>query len=230
MNRQYLLDSLDGFKGLIFRLLPARLAGSLACVPMTTDGPWHDAEKRAFEAAVGIPSERTYWTPGGFDNVPAASDTRAREEWVHAVGAIKEPHVFLDPDTGFYDRHTGGSTKTVLVGELATILATREVVIVYRHQYWPKVIDAPRAVCPYVWHGLGMLRKAGLYSFAYQSQAASFFFVSRDRLGVDQFETALRQSMAGLTSAIVNRRLVLYSSAHLNQWVERSDLRRASQP
>lgn len=214
MNRQYLLDSLDGFKRLVFHLLPGSLAGSLACVPMTTDGPWNDAEKRAFEVAVGIPTERTYWTPGDFTNVPAASDARARDEWVHAVGAIKEPHVFLDPDTGFYDRHSGDSTKTVLVDEITRILATRAVVIVYRHQYWPKVIDAPRTVSPYVWHGLGMLRKAGLYSFAYQSQAASCFFVSWNRLDIDQFETAFRQSMAGLSSAIVNRRLVRYSSDH----------------
>ena len=101
--------------------------------------------------------------------------------------------------------------------------------MVYRHQYWPKVIDAPRAVCPYVWHGLGMLRKAGLYSFAYQSQAASFFFVSRDRLGVDHFETALRQSMAGLSSAIVNRRLVLNSSANGEQTAGAVRLAPASQ-
>jgi len=63
MNRQYLLDSLDGFKGLVFRLLPARVVGAIACVPMTADAPWSDAEKRAFETAVGIPSERTYWPP-----------------------------------------------------------------------------------------------------------------------------------------------------------------------
>jgi len=215
MNRLYLLDSLDGFKGLVFRLLPAHLAGSIACVPMTTDGPWSDAEKRAFEAAVGIPGERTYWAPGGFDNVPAASDPRARAEWVHAVATIKEPHVFLDPDTGFYDRHTGGSAKMVLVGELITMLSTREAVIVYRHQYWPKSNDAPREVCSYVWHGLRMLWKAGLYSFAYQSQAASFFFVSRSRSDLEPFETGLRHAMAGLSSAIVNRRLVRYD--HANQ-------------
>ena len=66
-------------------------------------------KKRAFEAAVGISGERTYWAPGGFDNVPAASDPRARAEWVHAVATIKEPHVFLDPDTG--------STIATLVGQ-----------------------------------------------------------------------------------------------------------------
>src|SRR5262249_19205342 len=113
------------------------------------------------EAAVGIPGERTYWAPGGFDNVPAASDSRARAEWVHAVATIKESHVFLDPDTGFYDRHTGGSAKMVLVGELITMLSTREAVIVYRHQYWPKSNDAPREVCSYVWHGLRMLLESG---------------------------------------------------------------------
>src|SRR5215475_15756364 len=109
MNRLYLLDSLDGFKGLVFSLLPAHVAGSIACVPMTTDGPWSDAEKRAFEAAVEIPGERTYWAPGGFDNVPAASDPRARAEWVHAVATIKEPPFSLIP--------TRGSTIATLVGQ-----------------------------------------------------------------------------------------------------------------
>jgi hypothetical protein len=39
MNRQYLLDSLDGFKGLVFRLLPPAVVEAIACVPMTTDAP-----------------------------------------------------------------------------------------------------------------------------------------------------------------------------------------------
>ena len=143
MHRRYLLDSLDGFKGLVFRLLPAHVVGSLASVPMTTDGPWKDVEKRAFETALGIPRQRTYWAPGGFDNVPAASDARARAQWMHAVATIKEPYIFLDPDTGFYDRYTGESAKMVLVGELFTMLATREAVIVYRHQYWPRISAAP---------------------------------------------------------------------------------------
>jgi hypothetical protein len=55
MNREYLLDSLDGLKALIFRLLPVGVAGSIACVPMTTDGPWTNAEKAVFETALGIP-------------------------------------------------------------------------------------------------------------------------------------------------------------------------------
>jgi len=222
MNRQYLLDSLDGFKGLVFRLLPVRVTESIACVPMTTDAPWSDAEKRAFEAVVGIPSERTYWAPGGFDHVPSASDPRARAEWLQAVSAIKEPYLFLDPDTGFYDRHTGESVKTVLVSELAAMLATRQAVIVYRHQYWPKLNDAPRDVCPYVWHGLGMLSNAGLHAFVYQSQAASFFFVSRQHSGVEPFETGLQHAMAGLSSAVVNRRLVAYVDVTPNKRLERT--------
>jgi hypothetical protein len=135
---------------------------------------------------------------------------------VHAVATIKEPYVFLDPDTGFYDRYTGESAKTVLVGELFTMLATREAIIVYRHQYWPKGNDAPREACPYVWHGLRMLWEAKLYSFAYQSQAASFFFISRSRSELEPFEDGFRHAMAGLSSAIVDRRLVLYSKNRAN--------------
>ena len=45
MNRNYLLDSLDGLKGLVFRLLPADIRESIGCAPMTTDGPWTEEEK-----------------------------------------------------------------------------------------------------------------------------------------------------------------------------------------
>ncbi len=48
MNRDYLLDSLDGLKAVVFRLLPDEIVGSIACVPMTTDGPWTDAKKAVF--------------------------------------------------------------------------------------------------------------------------------------------------------------------------------------
>jgi hypothetical protein len=210
MNRQYLLDSLDGFKGLVFRLFPATLVEAVGCVPMTTDAPWTEAEKRAFETAVGIPSTRTYWAPGGFDNVPKATDPRARAAWVRAVTAISEPHLFLDPDTGFYDRHASDSTKTVLVRELAEMLAPRQTVIVYRHQYWPRLQPngARTQAHPYVRHGLLMLRKAGMSAFVYQSQSASVFFAARCRSPLEPFETGLRNAFAGISADVVNRRLV----------------------
>ncbi len=44
MNRRYLLDSLHGLKALAFRLLPSEISGLIACVPMTTDGPWTETE------------------------------------------------------------------------------------------------------------------------------------------------------------------------------------------
>jgi hypothetical protein len=138
MNREYLLDSLDGLKALIFRLLPVGVAGSIACVPMTTDDePWNDAEKAVFERALGIPGERTCWSPGGFEKVPSSKDRMARSEWVDAVAAINHRYLFLDPDTGFYDRHNGRSEKKILINELVKILHSREALIVYRHQYWP---------------------------------------------------------------------------------------------
>ncbi len=63
MNRKYLLDSLDGLKAIIFRLLPTGITQQIACVPMTTDGPWTNAERAVFEAAIGIPNERTLLDP-----------------------------------------------------------------------------------------------------------------------------------------------------------------------
>lgn len=210
MNRKYLLDSLDGFKGLVFRLLPPAVVDAIACVPMTTDAPWTDAEKRVFETAIGIPATRTYWTPGGFENVPKATDRRARADWVRAVATINEPHVFLDPDTGFYDRHGGDSAKTVLVAELNEMLALRRTLIVYRHQYWPKLEQngVSTTAQPYVRHGLLMLRGAGISAFAYQSQSASVFFAARHHEDLAPFETGLRNTFAGVSKQIVDRRLV----------------------
>jgi hypothetical protein len=210
MNREYLLDSLDGLKALVFRLLPAGVADSIACVPMTTDGPWTDAERAVFETAIGIPGDRTFWTPGGFVNVPPSNDPVARSKWVDAVGAIDHRYLFLDPDTGFFTHHNGESEKKVLITELAAMLRSREALIVYRHQYWPnpRLDDVPAHVYPYVWHGLRKLTTAGLAAFAYQSQAASFFFVSKDPTGIEPFRVGLRLAFSGVSAAVTQRRLV----------------------
>lgn len=210
MNREYLLDSLDGLKALVFRLLPAGVAGSIACVPMTIDGPWTDAEKAVFETGIGIPGDRTFWTPGGFVNVPPSNDPVARSNWVEAVGAIDRRYLYLDPDTGFYTHHNGESEKKVLTTELAAMLRHREALIVYRHQYWPKpqFDDIPAHAYPFVWHGLRMLAAAGLAAFAYQSQAASFFFVSRNSAGIEPFRAGLQLAFSGVSPAIIARRLV----------------------
>jgi len=209
MNREYLLDSLDGFKALVVRLLPASVSGSIASVPMTTDGPWTDAEKAVFETAIGIPGDRTFWTPGGFVNVPASNEREARATWVNAVAAIDHPYLFLDPDTGFYTHHNAHSERNVLIDELSTMLRSRKALVVYRHQYWPNAMldERPAHAYQYVWHGLCMLRNAGLAAFAYQSRAASFFFVSRDPEGIEPFDVGLRLALHGVP-AVIQRRLV----------------------
>lgn len=211
MNREYLLDSLDGLKALVFRLLPTGIAGSIACVPMTTDGPWTDAEKAVFEKAIGIPSERTYWSPGGFVNVPPAQDPDARSRWVDAVAAIDHRYLFLDPDTGFYTHHNNESEKKVLIDELAVMLRRREALIVYRHQYWPnpRLDDVPANEYPYVWHGMRMLRTADFAAFAYQSQAASLFFISGQEAGIEPFRASLRLAFDGVSAAVIEKRLVV---------------------
>lgn len=178
---------------------------------MTTDGPWLDADKAVFETAIGIPSKRTFWAPGNFVNVPPSNDRDARSKWVDAVANISHRYLFLDPDTGFYTRHTGEPQKMVLVKELGVMLRHFEALIVYRHQYWPspKLVDVPEHVYPYVWHGLHMLRKEGFAAFAYQSQAASFFFISGQKSGVKALEMGLRNSLSGVSPAVIERRLVL---------------------
>jgi len=214
MNKDYLLDSLDGLKALVFRLLPPGIAGSIACVPMTTDGPWTDAEKAVFEAAIGIPGERTYWTPGDFVNVPSSHNPGLRSRWVGSVAAINHRYLFLDADTGFYTHHNGESEKKVLTSELAVMLRSREALIVYRHQYWPspKPDDVPSHVYPYVWHGLRMLRDADFAAVAYQSQAASFFFVAKQETGIDPFLAGLRLAFSGVSDKVVKKRLVCFDA------------------
>ena len=114
---------------------------------MTTDGPWTETEKTVFETAIGIPSERTYWTPGGFANVPPSNEVAKRSRWVEAVAAINHRYLFLDPDTGFYDRHNGESEKKLLLPQLTSILNSREALIIYRHQYWPRLDDEGAGLC-----------------------------------------------------------------------------------
>lgn len=211
MNRKYLLDSLDGLKTLVFRLLPAEIVETIACVPMTTDGHWPDADKAVFETAIGIPHERTFWAPGNFVNVPPVKDREARSRWVDAVANISHRYLFLDPDTGFYTQHTGESQKMVLIKELGVMLRNCEALIVYRHQYWPspKLEEVPGHAYPYVWHGLHLLRSEGFAAFAYQSQAASFFFISGQKSGIKPLETGLRHSLTGVSPTVIGRRLVL---------------------
>ncbi len=210
MNRRYLLDSLDGLKALVFRLLPSGISGSIACVPMTTDGPWTEADRAVFEKALGITSERTFWNPGGFDNVPPSRDVCKRTKWIGAVAAINHRYLFLDPDTGFSTHHNGASEKKVLVTELCQMLRSREAVIVYRHRYWPTtpLNDAPPNAYRYVWDGLRMLRDADLMAFAYQSQSASFFFVSSRKTGIEPFHTGFQRALSGVSAEVVARRLV----------------------
>lgn len=209
MNRENLLDSLDGFKGLIFRLLPASIVKSIACVPMTTDGPWANAEKEVFERAIGIPRNRTYWAPGGLQNVPSKSEHHGRAQWIAAVAAINHPYLFLDPDVGLFKHWTGTSERMVLVSELAIMLREREALIVYRHQYWPKTITPPLAVHGYVWDGLSMLRNHGLAAFAYQSQAASLFIVAQQKPGIAPLENGFRLALHGVSPDVIARRLIV---------------------
>lgn len=173
-----------------------------------------DRRKKAiFETAIGIPGKRTYWTPGGFVNVPPSNNLEARSKWVAGVAAINHRYFFLDPDTGFYTHHNGESEKKVLVNELAVMLRSREALIVYRHQYWPnpRLDDVPEHAYAYVWHGLRMLRSAGFATFAYQSQAASFFFVSKKEAGIEPFLTGLRHALSGVSAPVVQRRLILFA-------------------
>jgi hypothetical protein len=177
---------------------------------MTTDGPWSNEEKTVFETAIGIPGERTFWTPGGFVNVPRSADRNARSKWVDAVAAISQKYLFLDPDTGFYTHHTGESEKMILVNELAVMLRGREALIVYRHQYFPnpRPIGVAANVCPYVWHSLSMLGDAGFATFAYQSQAASLFFVAGQEAALAPLLDGLRLALVGVLDDVVQRRIV----------------------
>lgn len=210
MNRDYLLDSLDGLKGLVFRLLPSEVFASIGCVPMTTDGLWTDEEKTVFETAIGIPHERVYWTPGGFGSVPSATDRDARSRWVYAVAAINQKYLFLDPDIGFYTHHTGASEKMVLVNELKEMLRRREALIIYRHQYFPN--PRPRNIAgylsPYVCQSLRILEDAGFARFAYQSQAASLFFVAKQEAALAPLRNGLQRVFSGVSASVVERRIV----------------------
>jgi len=90
------------------------------------------------------------------------------------------------------------------------MLHSREALIVYRHQYWPnpKLQDVPIHAYSYVWHGLRMLRNEGLAAFAYQSQAASFFFVSRQKTEIEPFQSGFQLAFSGVSRSVIARRLI----------------------
>lgn len=100
----------------------------------------------------------------------------------------------------------------ILISELATILRSREVLIVYRHQYWPKPKphNIPDQVYPYVWDGLCKLRAEGLVTFAYQSQAASLFFVSAEGARLESFRIGFQHAFLGMSAEVTARRIVGY--------------------
>jgi hypothetical protein len=182
---------------------------------MTTDGPWTDEEKTLFEMAIGIPRERVYWRPGDFENVPFSAEADKRSKWVHAVATINQKYLFLDPDIGFYQHHTGASDKMVLVDELKEMLRKgREGLIIYRHEYFPnlKPDKITEGVYPYVCHSLNILENANLAKFAYQSKAASLFFVAEKEVALAPLKDGLLRAFAGASDCVVKRRIVTYHS------------------
>ena len=98
----------------------------------------------------------------------------------------------------------------LLVNELLCLASRKEALIVYRHQYWPNPIPEGvlEYVIPYVWHGLTLLQNAGLKCFAYQSQTASFFFVSTTEEKLKVLWECLYSSMRGVDVSVIDRRLV----------------------
>ena len=210
MNRKFLLDSLDGMKSLVLDLIDPAIKANIGSIPMTTDGPWNNSEMKIYEKIVGIPHERTYWKIGNFLNVPLAGNPAERNSWLRSVASLKEKYIWLDPDTGFYNHHTSSSDKMLLVNELLCLASRKEALIVYRHQYWPnpKPEEIPDPVIPYVWHGLTLLQDAGLKCFAYQSQSASFFFVSNTQEKLQVLWECLYSSMRGVDVSVIDRRLV----------------------
>ena len=140
--------------------------------------------------------------------MPSSREPTARARWVDAVAAINHRYLFLDPDTGFYTHHNGESNNKLLFTELEVMLSRREALIVYRHQYWPSLKEVPTHGYPYVWHGLSMLRNAGFTSFAYQSLAASVFFISKQEPDLLPFRNAFQKAFVGVSVPVVEKRLV----------------------
>ncbi len=173
---------------------------------MTTDGPWTDAVKAFFETVLGIPANVPTDTRG-LRQRAGSNEIAKGTRWVEAVEAINLRYLFLDPDVGFFSG-IRRSEKKLLLSELALILDRREAVIIYRHQYWPNIDGVPACAYPYVWHGLNMLRTAGFSAFAYQSQAASVFFVCRQELALAHIRRAFQDALAGVSAAVIERRIV----------------------
>lgn len=179
MKREFLGDALDHFKGGVLRLL-GPLKSQVAVVPMVSDSdPWNPKERALYAALIGIEKRQIHWEPGGLTQQPAKA---SRDEWLLALGKLRAPLAFFDPDTGVGLRQES-SRQHLFVDDLLRLTRRNSdpVLVVYQ----PSGIRVTKAnkrlvpshLFPYVWHYLSALQKHNLRAFAYQSAAASFLFV-----------------------------------------------------
>jgi len=75
-------------------------------------------------------------------------------------------------------------------------------------QYWPTLKEVPAHAYPYVWHGLDMLRNAGLLPLLISRRLRVFFFISKQEAALAPFRNGFQEAFAGISAAVIERRLV----------------------
>lgn len=127
MNRNYLGDALDHFKGAVLRhLQDTRDLRDLAADPMVTDPEsWSEAEYDLYARLIHVEQDRVVTTGGSLN-------PRTRR---HIGPPIHDGDVFLDPDTGIRTRAQSPLRRFVRPREIVSLLESGGVVAVYQHAW-----------------------------------------------------------------------------------------------
>lgn len=202
MNRDFLGDYLDHFKGGVIRLLSQEVRDQLQGVPLPTDpDEWPARDMRLYEQLIGIPEGRVRWTVNGVHRFPRSGE--ARESYIDAIGQIDARYLFLDPDTGIKFSE-GDSRIHITLDELKRLIAGRpdRGLMVYQHA-GRRVKDSelttnlPEWLEKYTRFTFERLAGAGLTVATYPAAQASVFFVAADPAPVLALADPVNSALGG---------------------------------
>ncbi len=172
MNREYLGDALDFWKGDIIRQISDDL-NDLHVVPMLTEtNNWHDdKETKLYASLLSIQPQNIQCILKTGQN-DKYTKKRMKAYW----DAIPDGYdLFLDPDTGI--SLNSGSKKHVTVTGISTLLqrTRKRILLIYQHAW-----HTPNSVRHISEHLAKPNILPGVYNFACKAKYVSMFFLSCD--------------------------------------------------
>lgn len=200
MNRDFLGDYLDHFKGGVIRLLPHEIQAEVLGVPLPTDeAAWPEQDMRLYEQLVGIPERRVRWSVGDQRRFPRSGEDRTK--YFESLANEAARFLFLDPDTGikFSD---GDSRVHIRVTELKQLVDGHpdRGLIVYQHA-GRRVKDSdlksnmPEWLEKYTRFTFERLVTAGFTVATYPAAQASVFFISTEQGPVQELAAPINAAL-----------------------------------